>query len=305
MRQLAEERRHTVRVALVGNPNCGKTSLFNIASGSHEHVGNYSGVTVDAKEGRFEYKGYHFVLVDLPGTYSLSAYSPEELYVRKNLIDNIPDVVINVVDASNLERNLYLTAQIIDMNLRVVMAMNMYDELEARGDRLDTVTLGHLLGMPVVPTVSRSGQGIDRLFDTVIQIYEHNEPTLSRHIHINHGQELENSIDRIKLLIQKNDDIRTHYSTRWLGPLRGEQAHRGTARRHQCRGRHRRRQVRLHPGRPQGDLHSRTGAEKAYHYRQDRRRSHQPLGRLPDIHPPAVHHFRGHLPPGRIPDDLD
>ena len=216
MRQLAEERRHTVRVALVGNPNCGKTSLFNIASGSHERVGNYSGVTVDAKEGRFEYKGYHFVLVDLPGTYSLSAYSPEELYVRKNLIDNIPDVVINVVDASNLERNLYLTAQIIDMNLRVVMAMNMYDELEARGDRLDTVTLGHLLGMPVVPTVSRSGQGIDRLFDTVIQIYEHNEPTLSRHIHINHGQELENSIDRIKLLIQKNDDIRTHYSTRWL-----------------------------------------------------------------------------------------
>ena len=216
MRQLAEERRHTVRVALVGNPNCGKTSLFNIASGSHERVGNYSGVTVDAKEGRFEYKGYHFVLVDLPGTYSLSAYSPEELYVRKNLIDNIPDVVINVVDASNLERNLYLTAQIIDMNLRVVMAMNMYDELEARGDRLDTVTLGHLLGMPGVPTVSRSGQGIDRLFDTVIQIYEHNEPTLSRHIHINHGQELENSIDRIKLLIQKNEDIRTHYSTRWL-----------------------------------------------------------------------------------------
>ena len=216
MRQLAEERRHTVRVALVGNPNCGKTSLFNFASGSHERVGNYSGVTVDAKEGRFEYKGYHFVLVDLPGTYSLSAYSPEELYVRKNLIDNIPDVVINVVDASNLERNLYLTAQIIDMNLRVVMAMNMYDELEARGDRLDTVTLGHLLGMPVVPTVSRSGQGIDRLFDTVIQIYEHNEPTLSRHIHINHGQELESSIDRIKLLIQKNEDIRTHYSTRWL-----------------------------------------------------------------------------------------
>lgn len=216
MRQLAEERRHIVRVALVGNPNCGKTSMFNIASGSHERVGNYSGVTVDAKEGRFEYKGYRFVLVDLPGTYSLSAYSPEELYVRKNLIDNIPDVVINVVDASNLERNLYLTAQIIDMNLRVVMALNMYDELEARGDKLDTVTLGHLLGMPVIPTVSRSGKGIDRLFDTVIQIYEHNDPTLARHIHINHGQEIETSIDRIKLLVQKNEDIRTKYSTRWL-----------------------------------------------------------------------------------------
>lgn len=216
MRQLAEERRHIVRVALVGNPNCGKTSMFNIASGSHERVGNYSGVTVDAKEGRFEYKGYQFVLVDLPGTYSLSAYSPEELYVRKNLIENIPDVVINVVDASNLERNLYLTAQVIDMNLRMVMALNMYDELEARGDKLDTVTLGHLLGMPVIPTVSRSGKGIDKLFDTVIQIYEHNDPTLARHIHINHGKELETSIDRIKLLVQKNEDIRTKYSTRWL-----------------------------------------------------------------------------------------
>ena len=216
MRELAEERRHIVRVALVGNPNCGKTSLFNVASGSHERVGNYSGVTVDAKEGHFEYKGYKFVLVDLPGTYSLSAYSPEELYVRKNLIENIPDVVINVVDASNLERNLYLTAQIIDMNLRVVMALNMYDELQAKGDKLDTTTLGHLLGMPVIPTVSRSGKGIDKLFDTVIQIYENNDPTLARHIHINHGQELEASIDRIKLLIQKNEDIRTKYSTRYL-----------------------------------------------------------------------------------------
>ena len=216
MRQLAEERRHTVRVALVGNPNCGKTSLFNVASGSHEHVGNYSGVTVDAKEGHFEYKGYRFVLVDLPGTYSLSAYSPEELYVRKNLIENIPDVVINVVDASNLERNLYLTAQIIDMNLRVVMALNMYDELEARGDKLDTVTLGHLLGMPVIPTVSRSGKGIDKLFNTVIHVYENNDPAVARHIHINHGQELETSIDRIRHLIWKNEDIRTHYSTRWL-----------------------------------------------------------------------------------------
>ena len=216
MRELAEERRHIVRVALVGNPNCGKTSLFNVASGAHEHVGNYSGVTVDAKEGHFEYKGYQFVLVDLPGTYSLSAYSPEELYVRKNLIENIPDVVINVVDASNLERNLYLTAQIIDMNLRVVMALNMYDELEAKGDKLDTVTLGHLLGMPVIPTVSRSGKGIDRLFDTVIHVYENNDPAVARHIHINHGQELETSIDRLQHLIWKNEDIRARYSTRWL-----------------------------------------------------------------------------------------
>ena len=216
MRHLAAERRKMIRVALVGNPNCGKTSLFNIASGSHEHVGNYSGVTVDAKEGNFEYGGYKFTLVDLPGTYSLSAYSPEELYVRRNLIEDLPDVVVNVVDASNLERNLYLTTQLIDMNLRVVMALNMYDELRAKKDELDIKTLGHLLGLPIVPTVSRSGEGIPQLFDTVIQIYERNTPQLSRHIHINHGTEIEKSIDRIKLLIQKNEEIRFKYSTRYL-----------------------------------------------------------------------------------------
>ena len=216
MGTLAEERRKVIKVALVGNPNCGKTSLFNIASGSHEHVGNYSGVTVDAKEGVFEYGGYHFNLVDLPGTYSLSAYSPEELYVRRNLVDDMPDVVVNVVDSSNLHRNLYLTTQLIDMNLRVVMALNMCDELEARGDKLDIRQLGYLLGMPVVPTVSRTGEGIDALFDTVIQIYEKSDPHLARHIHINHGAELEQSIDRIKHLLQKDTDIRLKYSTRYL-----------------------------------------------------------------------------------------
>ena len=216
MSSLAEERRKVIKVALVGNPNCGKTSLFNIASGSHEHVGNYSGVTVDAKEGTFEHGGYRFLLVDLPGTYSLSAYSPEELYVRKNLVEEMPDVVVNVVDASNLQRNLYLTTQLIDMNLRVVMAMNMYDELIAKGDKLDITQLGHLLGMPVVPTVSRNGEGIDRLFDTVIQIYEKSDPHFARHIHINHGAEVEQSIDRVKLLIQKDPEIRLKYSTRYL-----------------------------------------------------------------------------------------
>ena len=216
MGRLAEHRRKTIKVALVGNPNCGKTSLFNIASGSHEHVGNYSGVTVDAKEGTFEYGGYTFLLVDLPGTYSLSAYSPEELYVRKALLEDMPDVVVNVVDASNLQRNLYLTTQLIDMNLRVVMALNMYDELQDRGDKLDIKQLGYLLGMPVVPTVSRVGEGVDQLFDTVIQIYEKSDPHLARHIHINHGTELEQSIDRIKHLIWKNPTVQYSYSTRYL-----------------------------------------------------------------------------------------
>ena len=214
--RLAAERRKVIKVALVGNPNCGKTSLFNIASGSHEHVGNYSGVTVDAKEGAFEYGGYKFVLVDLPGTYSLSAYSPEELYVRKSLIEDMPDVVVNVIDASNLQRNLYLTTQLIDMNLRVVMALNMYDELSANGDKLDIKQLGYLLGMPIVPTVSRTGDGIDKLFDIVIRIYEQADPHLARHIHINHGTEVEQSIGRIKHLISKTEDIRYKYSTRYL-----------------------------------------------------------------------------------------
>ena len=213
---VAEERHHNIRVALVGNPNCGKTSLFNIASGSHEHVGNYSGVTVDAKEGHFRHKDYDITLVDLPGTYSLSAYSPEELYVRKNLLETMPDVVINVVDASNIERNLYLTTQLIDMNLRTVMALNMYDELQHKGDKLDTQQLGWLLGMPVCPTVSRNGQGIPELFDTVIKIYEQSDPKLARHIHVNHGAELEKSIRRLQMILFGNKDLSSLYSTRYL-----------------------------------------------------------------------------------------
>ena len=216
LKHVAEERGHVIRVALVGNPNCGKTSLFNIASGSHEHVGNYSGVTVDAKEGHMEHGGYKITLVDLPGTYSLSAYSPEELYVRKNLIEAMPDVVINVVDASNIERNLYLTTQLIDMNLRTVMALNMYDELQHKGDKLDTKQLGHLLGIPICPTVSRDGTGIKELFDTVIKIYEQSDPKLARHIHINHGHELEKSIRALQRPIGYNQDIKSHYSTRYL-----------------------------------------------------------------------------------------
>ena len=292
MGELADERRREIRVALVGNPNCGKTSLFNIASGSHEHVGNYSGVTVDAKEGRFSYGGYKFVLVDLPGTYSLSAYSPEELYVRKNLIEKVPDVVINVVDASNIERTLYLTTQVIDMNLRTVMALNMYDELEAKGDQIDIKQLGWLLGIPVCPTVSRDGRGINELFDTVIKIYTQSDPQLARHIHINHGRELEESIDRIKLLIQENRDIRSHYSTRYLsikylendkdiekhpaeqgGDRKRKERGAGKNRKpasHQHRIRDSRRQIRVYPRCTFRDLPAaRRKPLKAYHHRQD------------------------------------
>ena len=254
MRNIAQGKRRTINVALVGNPNCGKTSLFNVASGGHEHVGNYSGVTVDAKEGFFDFQGYHFRLVDLPGTYSLSAYSPEELYVRKHIIEETPDVIINVVDAGNLERNLYLTTQLIDMNVRMVIALNMYDALQHSGNQLNYHKLSELLGVPIVPTISRTGEGIDNLFHVIIGLYEgidfmgqkdeiKNEilrefrewhdayvpdhkykgaednftaKGFIRHIHINHGPEIERSIDAVKKEISKNENIRHKYSARFL-----------------------------------------------------------------------------------------
>ena len=172
IRQVALDRRREIQVALVGNPNAGKTSLFNVISGEHEKVGNYSGVTVDAKEAEFEYKGYHIRLVDLPGTYSLSAYSPEERYVRSQIVKGHPDVVVNVIDSGNLERNMFLTTQLIDMNVRMVIALNMYDELEAKGDKFDYESLSAMIGVPMVPTVSPKMRGINELFDTVIKIYE-------------------------------------------------------------------------------------------------------------------------------------
>lgn len=191
----------TINVALIGNPNCGKTSLFNFASGAHNHVGNYSGVTVDASMAHASFYGYEFNLIDLPGTYSLSCYSPEELYVRRYLTQQLPDVVINVVDASNLERNLYLTTQLMDMDLRVVCALNMYDEFQRRGDTLDTNVLSTLLGIPIVPTSFKSGMGVKELFRTVIQVYE-GKNRHARHLHINYGHELEDGIKAIQKFIK-------------------------------------------------------------------------------------------------------
>ena len=258
MRDAAMKKRRTINVALVGNPNCGKTSLFNFASGAHERVGNYSGVTVDAKEGRATFEGYEFNIVDLPGTYSLSAYSPEELYVRKQIIEKTPDIVINVIDTGNIERNLYLTTQLVDMHLRMVCALNMFDEIENRGDRLDYKTLGKLFGVPMVPTVFKTGKGVDMLFHIIINMYEgvdfldkdgninpevaadiqnwhktygeglcgeHSEDfahgnrpnnSVYRHIHLNHGKVIEESIEAVKAEIQKDSKIRHRYSTRYL-----------------------------------------------------------------------------------------
>ncbi len=256
-RDAALKKRRTINVALVGNPNCGKTSLFNFVSGAHERVGNYSGVTVDAKEGHASFEGYEFNIVDLPGTYSLSAYSPEELYVRKQIIEQTPDVIINVVDSSNIERNLYLTTQLVDMNLRMVCALNMFDEFEDRGDTVDYQKLGQLFGVPMIPTVFKTGKGVDKLFHIIINLYEgvdfldkdgninpevekdlqswhkdyaqegddHEEDfahgpkprkSVFRHIHVNHGKYVEDAIEKVKVEIQKDTQIRHKYSTRYL-----------------------------------------------------------------------------------------
>jgi len=215
LQHAALRERRTLHVALVGNPNCGKTSLFNYTSGAHAHVGNYSGVTVDATEARASMFGYEFVLTDLPGTYSLSCYSPEELYVRKHLSEQMPDVVINVIDASNLERNLYLTTQLVDMNMRMVSALNMYDEFERRGDTVNLETLSSLFGMPMIPTSFKSGEGVKELFKAVIQVYE-GKHQQARHLHINYGHEIENGIAHIQKYLKADEHISQHYSTRYL-----------------------------------------------------------------------------------------
>lgn len=214
----ADKRHKVINVALVGNPNCGKTSLFNFASGAHERVGNYSGVTVDAKEGHATFEGYEFNLVDLPGTYSLSAYSPEELYVRKQLVEKTPDVVVNVIDASNLERNLYLTTQLIDMHIRMVVALNMFDETEQRGDNINLDALSSLFGVPMQPTVFTTGRGVKELFHKVIEVYEATEDADAhfRHIHIKHGHEIEHGIAEIQDHLKKEHGLRERYSTRYL-----------------------------------------------------------------------------------------
>ncbi|MDR1203700.1 MAG: ferrous iron transport protein B [Tannerellaceae bacterium] len=215
IQSIAIERGKTINVALVGNPNSGKTTFFNHASGAHEHVGNYSGVTVDAKDAIFKQNGYTFKIVDLPGTYSLSAYSPEERFVRKHLNEEHPDVVINVIDASNLERNLYLTTQLIDMDARMVIALNMYDTLQKREDTFDYKSLEKMIGAPIVPVISKTGFGIKELFNRVISVYEEDDPVI-RHIHINYGDDLERAISNVKTAIKENCDLSKGLSKRYL-----------------------------------------------------------------------------------------
>lgn len=210
-----KEKTKTITVALVGNPNCGKTSFFNHATGLREHVGNYSGVTVSSKVGTFYRNDYTINLVDLPGTYSITEYSPEELYVREYITEKHPDVILNIVDSSNLERNLFLTTQLIDMNVRMVMALNMYDELESKGMKLDVSQLEKMLGFPCAATNSKTGKGIEHVLDHIITVYEETDE-ITKHIHINYGNELENAINKIKPMIQEHTEVAVDFPFRYV-----------------------------------------------------------------------------------------
>lgn len=196
VRKLQVQSSKKISVALVGNPNCGKTTFFNFATNSQEHVGNYSGVTVDAKKSVVQYKGVELEITDLPGTYSLTTFTPEEKYVRDFLIHQKPDVVVNVVDASNLERNLYLTTQLIEMGVNVILVLNMYDELLARGDVFKHADLAAMTGMMMVPAISKKGKGIHETFDAVIQSLEDSKIN-RRKMYIKYGSSIEKAIEDI------------------------------------------------------------------------------------------------------------
>ncbi|MHB8905926.1 MAG: ferrous iron transport protein B, partial [Melioribacteraceae bacterium] len=208
------EQSKTINVALVGNPNSGKTTLFNFATGKHERVGNYGGVTVDTKEAYVNQNGYLINVTDLPGTYSISEYSPEELFVRRHITENAPDVVVNIIDSSNLERNLFLTSQLMDMNIKVVIALNMYDELENKGDKFDHETLAKMIGIPIVTTVASKGKGVKDLFSKIIDVYENTDP-VARQVHINYGTNIEEAINVLKSEINKNEDVGNLYFPRY------------------------------------------------------------------------------------------
>ena len=213
-RKVTTKKNNVINVALVGNPNSGKTSIFNAVAGENEHVGNYSGVTVDAKTGSFNYKDYRINITDLPGTYSIAAYSPEEIYVRRHLFDKMPDIIINSVVASNIERNLYLTTELIDMNLRTVVALNMYDELLASGAQINYEHLGAMIGIPVVPVIAKTGKGLDKLLDIVIELFEGRNSTI-RHIHINYGNTIEGELAPLSEELHKADDLPYQFPVRY------------------------------------------------------------------------------------------
>ena len=196
-------------IALAGNPNSGKTTLFNALTGARRHVGNYPGVTVEKKQGAVVNKGYKFSLVDLPGTYSLTAYSLEEVVARDFLVNENPELVINIVDASNLERNLYLAVQFMEMGVPICIALNMIDVAEKRGVRIDAVKLSELLGVPVTPTVARSGKGKQALMDSAADLIRSGTPM--RPLSISYGRDIDGVLDTITRQIEEHEFLTNVY----------------------------------------------------------------------------------------------
>jgi ferrous iron transport protein B len=201
-------------IALAGNPNCGKSCIFNNLTGARQHVGNWPGVTVEKKEGTCKYGDYEIRVVDLPGTYSLTAYSIDETIARNFVMEEKPDVVVNIVDASNLERNLYLTTQFVEIEAPLILCLNMIDLAESRGHKIDIKQLSEFLGAPVIPTVGHRNQGTDKLLEAIVSLTSHKART--RRKMIKYGKEMEEEITKLEALIKNDEQLNQTYPSRWL-----------------------------------------------------------------------------------------
>lgn len=203
-----------ITIALAGNPNSGKTTVFNNLTGARQHVGNWPGVTVEKKEGSYHYQGYKIKVVDLPGVYSLTAYSPDEIVARNFILEGKPDVVVDIVDASNLERNLYLTVQLIELEANLVVALNMMDVAESRHYQIDIDSLAQELGTPVVPIVATHKKGHDKLLQEIIDVFV-GKATMAK-VKLYYGSELEEHIKELETLIAKDEELSRQFPPRWL-----------------------------------------------------------------------------------------
>ncbi len=203
-----------ITIALAGNPNSGKTTVFNNLTGARQHVGNWPGVTIEKKEGNCSYRGYNFRVVDLPGVYSLTAYSPDEVVARNFIIDEKPDVVVDIVDASNLERNLYLTVQLIELEANLVVVLNMADLAKSRGYQIDVARLSELLGAPVVSMVATRKEGDKELREEIVNVFE--GKAVRGNVKLYYGSELEEHIGELEALVSCEEELSHLFPPRWL-----------------------------------------------------------------------------------------
>jgi len=199
-------------IAVSGNPNCGKTTIFNSLTGAKQHVGNWPGVTVEKKSGHYKYSDHRFDMIDLPGTYSLAAFSAEETVVREYLESDEPDVVVNIIDASNLERNLFFTTQLIELGKPLVIVLNMMDMAEEKGLKIDIDTIATLLGAPVVPVIGRTGEGVDLLKEKILRVCTEVSQK-ARPLNVNYPRDIESEIEKLSQLINTVDA--TDKRARW------------------------------------------------------------------------------------------